>query len=343
MSPYFPNMARLEWMFGGGTFVCMVYFFAVPHASRVRNHVAESEKYTDVHALAFNLGVMPVPRVARIPSARAVALDLNAPSQLATFNHDRGAGSQLISVQDSGNDPKPRADWTSTIGEWIQTAPPPQISPEVFDAFNYWLSVAGNDASLPTMTRSSSFPARHGVADPVMSAAVLERPVLERAPPAPPPPSEYSGGGGGGDDDSSQQLKLVSPSEAVGLLEDWIGRTRVYKMSGQFGNQALAETYAKSLDELEVFRLFCQNQQQLGKNGRTLILGLYTNKKPDALAGGSVLSARGGVILIKHLSINPIELHDDSSGTNSQMRYALHLLADEIDIRNLVISPDVLE
>jgi len=315
----------------------MVYFFAVPHASRVRNHVAESGKYTDVHALAFNPGVMPVPRVARIPSARAVAVDLNAPSQLATFNHDRGAGSQLISVQDSGNDAKPRADWTSTIGEWIQTAPPPQISPEVFDAFNYWLSAAGNDDSLPSLTRASSFPARHGVADPFMSAAVLERPVLERAPPAPPPPSEYSGGGGGGDDDSSQQLKLVSPSEAVGLLDDWIGRTRVYRMSGQFGNVAVAEMYAKSLDELEVFRSSCQNEQQLGKDGRMLILGLYTKTKLDALAAGSVSSARGGLILIKHLSINPIELHDDSSVTNLQMRHALHLLADAIDIGNLEI------
>jgi len=101
----------------------------------------------------------------------------------------------------------------------------------------------------PLASILAKIPSRSQRSSPVMSAggAILERQRVPPAPPGPPP----SGDGGDGPDDF---LRVVPGPEAMELLDGWIARTRVYCMSAQFGDEAVAEVHRKSLVNLEALR-----------------------------------------------------------------------------------------
>lgn len=194
-----------------------------------------------------------------------------------------------------------------------------------------------------SMSRPLHMHSAHAVVpDPVMSAAVLKRPVLEHAPPAPPPPAN-SGGGGGDGDNSPRYLYHVSRSEAEALLADWTARTRIYSMAGQFGNAELAELHRKSLEELNEFGLFLTEWWRT-EEGRPIVLGLYSHNRtqPWALAGGreigkSTVTLSGGALTTKHIAVKPAELNDGSSVADLTMRQGLRNYQKKEDLEDLVL------
>jgi len=294
-------------------FASLLGLLTVAYASRVRTQVAEGESHADAHSADFNPGVVPV------------SPDLDGRSWPAT----RWDASQhnlrppAMSVQDPAYHPKLRPDWTYAMGDF---------STHDLD-FDDRLSSPGKTKAelLPVLTRSLSAPRprSRGVRDPIMSAAVLQRPVLERAPPAPPPGNNVGRGRGGGDGDGNKYWRRITDSEAVGIIDDWIARARIYSMTGQFGNVDLAEVHKKSLNELEAFRSFCQYQDQrpftsLGQIMPNRILGVFSEepKKVWALAG-AFLDEEKKALVLKHMSVNPVENNDEDSIAALSMKYGL--------------------
>jgi len=105
----------------------------------------------------------------------------------------------------------------------------------------------------PLASSLAKIPSRSQRSSPVMSAggAILERQRVPPAPPSPPPPGE---GGDGSGEPNEFFLRRIPGPEAMELLDGWIARTRVYCLSAQFGDEAVAEEHRKSLADLEALR-----------------------------------------------------------------------------------------
>lgn len=222
---------------------------------------------------------------------------------------------------------------------------------------------------------------RHGVrGGPVMSAFVSERPVLQRVPPAPPASPGNSGGHGDDGDGSSLFLKILSGSEMVQVFDDWIGRTKVYIMTGQFGNKELAEHHRESLKLLEEFRSFCPDKEHpRAKDKRKRFFGMFKNSSrlleesqpsqgisedfwlasdPKLLAvaggsayGGALVEGEDGVftidqvrksgLAIKFIGVHPAELNDEDSEAEMWIAQGLLQLQEGLGIQKLVIPLDM--
>jgi len=218
---------------------------------------------------------------------------------------------------------------------------------------------------------------RRGVrGGPVMSAFVSERPVLQRVPPAPPAPPGNSGGHGDDGDGSGLYLKILSGPEIVQVFDDWVGRTKVYIMTGQFGNKELAQYHQESLKSLEEFRSFCPDKEQpRAKDTRKRFFGLYTSSsrlleesqpsqgisddvwqasEPRLLAvaggsayGGALVEVGDGVftidqvrksgLAIKFIAVHPAELNDEDSEADMWITQGLMQLQADLGIRKMVI------
>lgn len=79
------------------------------------------------------------------------------------------------------------------------------------------------------------------------------------SPPAPPP--TFVGGddfGGGGDDDGgSEFLRLITSCEQAVVLDDWVARSRIYKMTSK---KDLRELHTAAIDEYEALRDYVRRQ-----------------------------------------------------------------------------------
>ena len=186
------------------------------------------------------------------------------------------------------------------------------------------------------------------VRDPFVSAsmsALPSTPVLERAPP-PAPPSADEGEGGGGDE-GGEFLRLLSTAEQKEVLNDWIHRTRIYKMTD---NLKLSEAHAGSLTELEDLSslvnprskpfLACnrlltsspisaittapvQDFETYGPDGRRMLLGLFDASQLWAIAFAEVSRADG--LKVSTLCVYPAELNDPGSTAKLRLVHALHV------------------
>jgi len=133
------------------------------------------------------------------------------------------------------------------------------------------------------------------------------------------------GGGGGGDDgDASEFLRLLNAAEQSSVLDDWVMRSRIYKMTD---NTELKTMHHEHVDELEWLREF--NTSESGPRGRRMMLGLFRDGEVRALCGAEVSHASG--LVVSSLNIYPAELNDVDSTTSLRMVHALHLLADAIE------------
>lgn len=205
----------------------------------------------------------------------------------------------------------------------------------------------------------------------VMNAQVLVRPVIERpvagggGPPSPPPPSDHrpEGGGSGGGD---AFLRRLTDSEAVPLLDDWVGMVRVIKMGGGLtGDEDLSEKYTKSLEDLQAFHSFSQTSGLTLEAGQKMIMGMFKGDSDDvsALAAGSLvpgqMTAPGelqtgeeerrewnletrewssepigvkGKFVVKFIAVSPAELRADTSFADLAMRQGLRGMAEQLGV-----------
>jgi len=147
------------------------------------------------------------------------------------------------------------------------------------------------------------------------------------SPPAPPP--TFVGGddfGGGGDDDGgSEFLRLITSCEQAVVLDDWVARSRIYKMTSK---KDLRELHTAAIDEYEALRDY--NTSEPGATGRRMLLGLFGEEDVlSALASAEVSHASG--LVVSRLAMYPAELNHEDSTASLRMVHALHLLADAID------------
>jgi len=147
------------------------------------------------------------------------------------------------------------------------------------------------------------------------------------SPPAP-PPTYFGGddGGGGGDDDSgSEFLRLITSCEQAVVLDDWVARSRIYKMTSR---KDIRELHMAAIDEYEALRDY--NTSEPGASGRRMLLGLFgEDDSLSALASAEVSHASG--LVVSRLAMYPAELNAEDSTASLRMVHALHLLAEAID------------
>jgi len=188
---------------------------------------------------------------------------------------------------------------------------------------------------------ASELEARHGQripaapwqrAAPVLAkanaGAVLER---QTAPPAPPPPAGGDGGDDGDDEDDDLVLRMVDPPEQAPLVEDWITRTRIYRMSGTFGSPEVAEKHSKALEVLEELRNFDVTQNVSAGQGR-MLLGMATKGKLDriiALASAEFSEETG--LVVSDIAVAPVYLHTPHSAVQFSMLASLGILTQQMN------------
>lgn len=175
---------------------------------------------------------------------------------------------------------------------------------------------------------------------PVMTTAKLER--APSPPPAPPPPRSGGGNGkGGGDNDGRNRvfLRMLGSKEQANLLDDWASRTRIYRMSGMFGNTDLAEKHGQALESIEALRAF--NISDTSIPVQRSILALCDSTK-NVLAIASTVASRKTGLLVDHVAIDPAELNKKDSPILGSMCLFLSTLSQEMKLP-FVLSQDVKE
>lgn len=129
-------------------------------------------------------------------------------------------------------------------------------------------------------------------------------------------------------------LVRVAGSEVEGLLDDWVDHMKVLVMTGQFGNDALSEMYAKSLEELELLRSFSPSvENRHVKDGAGMIVAMYSGdgKNILAVAAGSMIRfhGQGWTFVLKYIAVKPAE----PCAVELQMRAGLHRLAEDAGMK----------
>mmetsp|Transcript_103191 Transcript_103191/g.181890 ORF Transcript_103191/g.181890 Transcript_103191/m.181890 type:complete len:130 (+) Transcript_103191:3-392(+) len=107
-----------------------------------------------------------------------------------------------------------------------------------------------------------------------------------------------------------------------------MSRTRIYKMSGIFGNRALAEVHAHALKTLETLRAWDTSHSTV--SGRPVLFGLSDDERIYALAGAEVSQQSG--IVVSHLAIYPAQVNKKYSFAAPRMVRGLRLLSSEMGL-----------
>mmetsp|Transcript_107974 Transcript_107974/g.207609 ORF Transcript_107974/g.207609 Transcript_107974/m.207609 type:complete len:308 (-) Transcript_107974:4-927(-) len=231
-----------------------------------------------------------------------------------------------------------------------------------------WLLLTSNPASMFNPCRSSSLQERSGARDSTLDGLHLTAfnrmggtrrvnpmfasttAVLERATPPPGAPPRGGGnggggGGGGGGEDDSLSLRLLTSDQQATVLNDWVSRTKIYCMAGEFGNRAIANLHKKALSTLQALQTFNTSGATFTKDlwrGESMFVGMFdTEETILAVAGAevygvSVSKKRGRKepiplmeveLLVSHLAVNPKELHTEDSTARLQMLMGLRYFA----------------
>lgn len=151
-----------------------------------------------------------------------------------------------------------------------------------------------------------------------MSASLM----LERAPPGTPP--TVTGGGGGDGDGEGEFLRLLTASETSTVFADWKGRAGIYKLSDTDGISERQSACIQVLEEMEAHRA------QETRGSKQLTIGLFDSERVWALSSADV-SASGGLV-IRSLTVHPMELNNDGSTAALRLLHGLHVLADAIEL-----------
>jgi len=145
-------------------------------------------------------------------------------------------------------------------------------------------------------------------------------------------------------DDGCAPVEIMSEGEAGEVLTDWIARAKVYKMTGAFGNVALADRHAAEIATLE--RLERHLSTNIGRDPEDVpfvkedageistFLALYdsssdhfeevpTRERARISAIASAVFSKDTGVLAIDLAVNPAEVNDLSPRARERMRTAL--------------------
>mmetsp|Transcript_108408 Transcript_108408/g.192005 ORF Transcript_108408/g.192005 Transcript_108408/m.192005 type:complete len:473 (-) Transcript_108408:224-1642(-) len=141
------------------------------------------------------------------------------------------------------------------------------------------------------------------------------------------------------DDDDYYSARLLTPGEQAAVLDDWMSRTRIYRMSRDFGNEELAEIHTDALARIEALRGFETSPSFAENRSGRMVLGLFDKDEVWAVAAGEVSRSKG--LVVCHLCINPVEVNHlfdegatdlDDSGAVQGILSALDELAENMDM-----------
>mmetsp|Transcript_19129 Transcript_19129/g.40519 ORF Transcript_19129/g.40519 Transcript_19129/m.40519 type:complete len:302 (+) Transcript_19129:182-1087(+) len=127
------------------------------------------------------------------------------------------------------------------------------------------------------------------------------------APPTSPPapPQHFDGGGGHGDGDN-EFLRVVGGEEQAMLLNDWIGRCRIYKMTD---DQFLRDRHAAALEVMQTMSGLSAHDSvkapRTTAGTRRLMLGLFDPQRVHALAAAEISTV--GTLVVTHIALKPSE------------------------------------
>ena len=126
------------------------------------------------------------------------------------------------------------------------------------------------------------------------------------------------GGGGGDGDGAAEWLRLLGESELTTVLNDWSGRSRVYRMTD---NHEVSQAHSRALSSLELLRTFNSTPMAAATADspapRKMVLGLFDQQRIWALASAHVSRASG--LVVSSVSVYPAELHNDASTAELRM------------------------
>lgn len=143
------------------------------------------------------------------------------------------------------------------------------------------------------------------------------------------------GGGGGGDDgdrgsddgDSEGEAKpslrlLESAEERSALLNDWLSQTKIFEMSGSFGNPELAQVHTTTRQTLEALLEFSPSGDIV--EGKQLVVALcYPKNSIMALVGMDISPQK---ILVTRLAVRPVQVHNTDESWAQYMINAVTLI-----------------
>jgi len=185
-----------------------------------------------------------------------------------------------------------------------------------------------------------------------MHAPVGMNAVRERQKAPPPPPGGSQSGRGDGDGNVSY-LGVLSKVEAAYVLTDWIARSKVYKMTGVFGNVDLAERHAVELDTLARLERFVSSDigddpdviLKIGGRGvieMSTIMALYESSSEDPEEVpfrervGKILAIASVSLLpelrleVVDVAAHPAQVNDLGSIVHESMRVAVEDFAQSL-------------
>jgi hypothetical protein len=123
---------------------------------------------------------------------------------------------------------------------------------------------------------------------------------------------------------------LLNPVEQAVILEEWMSRTRVYRMSGNFGNVPFAQQHSSALEKLEALTTF-RTSKKGGRSPR-MLFGLFSPEQKVLAVVGTEASQKSGLVCLA-LSVRPSQLGNKESKIKQWMLSGLHVLADRMDMQ----------
>jgi len=162
---------------------------------------------------------------------------------------------------------------------------------------------------------------------------------LQLAPP--PPPTVHNGGGGGGGGDKDEFLRVVEPDEEELVIQDWISRSRIYKMTEDAelherhsNAQQVMESLLSCAEDpgCELDGAYFDEGDEYRSAAHKVTLGLYDeNESVHAIAGAEISEA--GELVVNLLALNPVELNRSTSTAALRILSGIRALAEQIEVK----------
>lgn len=155
--------------------------------------------------------------------------------------------------------------------------------------------------------------------------------VIDSAPPSPP---VVRGGGGGGDGDGGDDhyLKMLQPGQQTAILEEWIGRTRIYQLADKISKTASSAAATKkhtiALEVLEALRTF--SDDQAADLRKQFVISLSDADGNDQALASAVISSKK--VSVSHIALRPAELNSEDSSALIRMVHGLTMLANKLGV-----------
>lgn len=155
----------------------------------------------------------------------------------------------------------------------------------------------------------------------------------------PPPPTTSAGGGGGGGGDKDEFLRVVDPEEEEHVIQDWISRSRIYKMTDDAelqerhkNAQQVMEDLLNCEEECDIEGALYSVEEEEVRGRHKVTLGLYDeDEMVHAMAGAEISEC--GELVVKLLAVNPVEVNRLTSTAALRILSGIRALAEQIEVK----------